>query len=571
MNKCFEKIIEYKYIVISILLILIFVSPYFILGQGVYIPIWDNLDSIFLWHKVLVDSGQLFGHWNDSVTQFINGIPRNLLSSEFNVVTLLFSILKPLTTYAVADILSRFIGFWGMYLLLKNHFLEKNKNEWLISGISCAFALIPIWSALPFLTIFGQPLLLNSFLNIRKNNFKLQDWIIITLIPFCLTFALITPFIIISISLVWLYDVIKTRKINFVFVFSILFFACLSLMLEYRLILISFFTPGFVPHRVEFNFYKVYKYYDILFPFSKAFWYGLSTLLLKNGQEHSVSMSQFIIMPISFLAIIIGIIKKNVPKNILTFLFIISFIGIFYGLFSCWGWFILVKENFPFLKEFDFSRFCFIVPMFWYITFALSLNFINNSIAKKWGNYVIYFLLIAQILLLFVTNYTFANSVKFIYHGENTKNPSYSQYFAEEQFNEIRDYINKPQQSYRVLSLGLSPTIASYNGFYTLDGYFVMYPLDYKHKFRKIIEKELNKSNRAKSYYDDWGSRIYLFANDQGDPKSIDLNSKAIRELNGEYIFSTTKIKNDAQNNLRLLKIFKNSKSIYTIYLYKVL
>jgi hypothetical protein len=47
--------------------------------------------------------------------------------------------------------------------------------------------------------------------------------------------------------------------------------------------------------------------------------------------------------------------------------------------------------------------------------------------------------------------------------------------------------------------------------FHTLDGYWSNYPLSHKHAFREIIADELEKSPALKSYFDDWGSRVYLF------------------------------------------------------------
>ena len=89
-------------------------------------------------------------------------------------------------------------------------------------------------------------------------------------------------------------------------------------------------------------------------------------------------------------------------------------------------------------------------------------------------------------------------------------NPNVESFFAKKQFSEIKNYINKPINSYRVASIGLHPSISLYNGFYTADGYFVNYPLEYKKKFRKIIEKELNKDKNLKSYYDNWGI-VYIY------------------------------------------------------------
>ncbi|MDA6131502.1 DUF6044 family protein, partial [Escherichia coli] len=62
--------------------------------------------------------------------------------------------------------------------------------------------------------------------------------------------------------------------------------------------------------------------------------------------------------------------------------------------------------------------------------------------------------------------------------------PTVRQFYAEEQFSAIKEYIGLPQEDYRVASIGLHPAIAQYNGFYTLDSYNNFYPLTYKYQFR---------------------------------------------------------------------------------------
>ena len=73
------------------------------------------------------------------------------------------------------------------------------------------------------------------------------------------------------------------------------------------------------------------------------------------------------------------------------------------------------------------------------------------------------------------------------------KFPTFKNYMAADQFTEIKKYINEPVDSYSVVSLGISPSIAWYNGLYTLDGLLSIYDLRYKSYFRRIIAGELNK------------------------------------------------------------------------------
>lgn len=174
------------------------------------------------------------------------------------------------------------------------------------------------------------------------------------------------------------------------------------------------------------------------------------------------------------------------------------------------------------------------------------------------------------------------DNIKASQHHGGLKNTTFDDYFLEDIFKDINDYISIPQKDYRVISIGLSPSIALYNGFYTLDMYLPTYSADYKIDFRKIITKELEKNNNIKEYFDDSGKRCYVFVNDLGKkwnyrkhelPKSIsvELNMEHFKSMGGRFVFSSVEIDNYEQNSLLFHKLFisKDSKKL-DIYLYEV-
>src|SRR5690606_9936712 len=146
------------------------------------------------------------------------------------------------------------------------------------------------------------------------------------------------------------------------------------------------------------------------------------------------------------------------------------------------------------------------------------------------------------------------------------KKPTFKQFYAEEQFSAIKEYIGLPQEDYRVASIGLHPAIAQYNGFYTLDSYNNFYPLTYKYQFRKIIEKELKKNTTIRTYYDEWDGRCYIFTDELGKHymfkkrtkkrlKNLELNTDAFKSMGGSYLFSSVPIDNAEENQLVLEKV----------------
>jgi len=211
----------------------------------------------------------------------------------------------------------------------------------------------------------------------------------------------------------------------------------------------------------------------------------------------------------------------------------------------------------------------YLIPMLWFVVFALALKLIIKHSTR--GTPIVFTLISLQILL------------SFFYHNEiqNHRKPSYRELFSIHLFEQIKNHIGRPQSEYRIVSIGLHPGISLYNGFYTLDGYHTGYPLQHKKAFRKIIESELAKNEKNRSYFDDWGGRCYVFVdeleygnwlyskNKNGVVHQLDLNTNAFVELGGEYIFSAVEIKNHKENQLVLEKVFENDNSFWRIFLYR--
>ena len=119
---------------------------------------------------------------------------------------------------------------------------------------------------------------------------------------------------------------------------------------------------------------------------------------------------------------------------------------------------------------------------------------------------------------------------------------------------ELEDAIGEDMSSYRVAHLGINPAPALMHGFYTVDGYSNNYPLEYKHRFRRVIERELEKSPGTAGYFDTWGSRCYLFNAETGNAwmlgknsqivyRNLELDMNTLKELGCDYIFSCGFIK----------------------------
>jgi Protein of unknown function (DUF6044) len=549
---------EQRCILFAMLILALYLSPLFILQENAHIRVHDNLDSNIAWYRVLARSGEMFGGVQGVIPQIINGmLSRNAFGTEFSIIVWLHYFFPTMIAYGLSQALTRFVAFFGMYLLLKKHLLPGEK--WVIINImaSLAFALTPFWPS-GMLSTLGMPLALWAFLNIRNGEGSIKDYVVLTLLPFYASIVLGFFFFLSAMGIFWLTDVIRKKRWNFPFLLSIIYMTFVFLLVEYRLVY-SFLFKGEPNSRDE--------YFHAELPLWRVI-----RLTFKNyvfGHTHVMTVHTFVILPATLIAMYLVISKKLwKQEKIFVFLFGLNFIlSLWYAFWFYEGWLPLTKK-FHFMDTFNFARYHFLRPLVIYVSFALALKIISLQ-GFSWSR-IAKGLAIMQIILLCGFN------DEIIYRDK----PTVKEFYAEDLFQEIKEYVALPQEDYRVASIGIHPAIAQYNGFYTLDTYNNFYPLSYKHQFRKIIEKELEKNKTIKKYFDKWGGRCYIFTAQLGKKymikkdskrhlKNLELNTNVFKEMGGRYIFSALPIDNAEQNQLSLERVFESKNSAWKIYLYK--
>lgn len=554
-----HQLYEKGYIIFSILIIFIYLSPLIIFGENAHIRIHDNLDSNIAWYKVLSRSGEIFGSIDATIPQVINGLPRNALGTEFSGIVWLHHLFPTMVAYILSQGITRYFAFLGMYLLLKKHFLKEKQYFYIVIGVALSFALTPFWPS-GMLSTLGMPLALWAFLNIRNGEKDIKNYVVLTLLPFYSSFVLGFFFFLFAMGVLWLFDGIRGRGWNLSFFIAILYMLTIYLFVEYRLVA-SFILDSEPNSRDE--------YFHARLSFLRSL-----RLTFKNfifGHTHVMSVHGFVILPLNMISLFIVLWKKKwkEEKTFISLMIINFLLSLWYAFWFYKGWFPLTKR-FHILDTFNFARFHFLRPMIIYICFALSLKIV----IQYWRNLRVFTfcIIIAQIIVLFSFN------DEIIYRNK----PTVKEFYAVELFNEIKNYISQPVEDYRVVSIGLHPAIAQYNGFYTLDTYNNFYPLAYKYQFRKIIEKELEKNKRIRQYFDEWGGRCYIFTSELGKKymykktskvrlKNLQLNIQPFKELGGKYIFSSVPIDNYEENQLKFHRIFSHEEAAWNIYLYEAL
>jgi len=534
-------------------IIFLYYLPYFILGENAHIQIHDNLDSSIIYIKILLENKAVFASPDFLIIQVFGGLPRSSLYPFYDIGILWLYLFGIYWGYVVSKIIMSAVAFVGMFLLLQK-LLVKDEHSFLILGfVSLLFSLLPFWSI--NLTIAGLPLVSYAFINIRNGHINFTDYLIIIIFAFYSSLILVGVFYLMVLVVIFISDYLKFRTFNFPFFIGIFGLSLLYVISHYPLFYSFILTPH-ESHRVEFSTAPI-GVKTALKEFIKMF---------TIGQYHAHSLHLFII-PFVVIAVILQIKFKEYNRlffGILIFIIATSFL---YG-FIHFKYGIQIFEWLKNIIPIQLQRFHFLHPVLWMILFAISLIFIKQKISRSF-NFILFLAVIFNLLYV-------------ISHHElivNRDSVSFQEFFAAEQFEEIKDYIGNDHNHYKTISVGMHPAIAQFNNFMTLDGYFADYPLSYKHRFRGIIEGELERSEQNAYYFDNWGSRCYALSSELSDfsyykqnPASIyklDFDFLQFRNMGGKYIFSAVEI-NEEIKDIIFLKKFENKQSAWDIYLYVV-
>jgi hypothetical protein len=564
-------------IIVGVFVLIIYFIPFILLGENSNVRIHDNLDSEIPWRALLAKDGYMFASHTD-VREIMNGLPRFCLPSSLNVNTLFYLFFPPFYAYLLNDFIIRLIAFLGMIFLLKKHFSNSRENICIFFGVSICFSFLPFYSVYG-LSVAGQPLLLYAFLNLIKKNNSIFNFLIILVFPFYSSFVLSGIFIICALFVLLLFDMISKKKLNMVFLFGFILLIFSFLISEYQLVTSVFFNTQFVSHRIEWKA-------DMDSLAGLKFFIDLISRFIAS-RYHAASINLIIIF-IGIAAFIFFLIKKdknsesyiNVKQLLILFIsaILLSFLSVFYRAEILTP----LKEQIVLFKIINFDRFYFLLPIVWYLAFAVALLIL---IRFKKGNIIVIGLICIQLLYILYKDDelkgTLANGIEFMTNKKYEINPqadsltgninfkSYKAWASTSVYRDIDRFIGKPKKDYRVISIGIDPMISIYNGFYALDSYQNLYSLQYKHKFRKIIEKELDKNVEIKNYFDYWGNRCYTFCAETGNKLfHLELNIDAFKELGGKYIISNREIINFKENDLTFLSSFVHNDANTIIYLY---
>lgn len=582
-KKWIDKVNEWIYLLdrlplwwVGFLLLGITFFPYWILGEGSVFPIHDQLDETILSYVL---NAKYMGSGTRMFPEVLGGINSSGMQPSAILFVLLYRWFPAFNAFLIQYGIGFLCGFLGMYFCVK----ELTSGSILsvaMAGCFCMLPLQPIYG----LSIWGVPLLLYAVLCLYQKKRRL--WAFGLILLFGLTSHLVLiGYVVLGIwalailVLLWKKREVKWLAGGFIFLAGIYVLVNKDLFAE---LLIG--KGDYVSHRTELVNQGV------------PFWESVGTLLTESGQ-HATSLHQYLILPIVVLLLWEGIRcgRKDKEECQRFWIALGGFAGLIgiallygflrSGLVADW------KNSVDgFLHYFQMERFYWLYPAGWYLEFAMAFSLWwreqpteKNPLQMQLVKLIALVVVLLPTLLLIKDSSYFYMNVNQINNGSGiTGYISWESYYAEELMQDLEEAIGKDMTSYRVAHLGMNPTPALMHGFYTVDGYSNNYSLEYKHKFRKVLEKELEKNQAAKEYFDAWGSRCYLFNGVTGTYYNLkkrsgvtyenpEFDMKALKALGCEYLFSGGEILDSEEMGLDFMGYYETTESYWGVWLYRIM
>ncbi len=300
----------------------------------------------------------------------------------------------------------------------------------------------------------------------------------------------------------------------------------------------------------------------------------LSTIrrYLTVGDIEVYSLNHLLIYPFLFFLILFTVISKQdytEKKYLLGNIGSIVFISLIAAFWRSPGGMILRECIGGIFKSFQLNRSTILLLSLQHILLFMLILLMCKFFISIFGNNrksrcVLYILL----AITFIVEFSLAIFAEKRIGGEKS---SLKKFFQPDMMNAVKEYIGKPQDSYRVVSFGYNPGIPLYNGFFCLDGYSTNYKLTYKQEWRKVISAEIAKDDHLEDYFNCWGGRVYLFSPSMKATTSEinlpDFDYKQLENIGCDYIFSKYKF-NTLPENLVLEKSFSSKVTNDKLYLY---
>lgn len=594
-----DKKLNITFIVLGCVLCVLSMLPFFILGEKSIITYSDQLDGEMITY--ILNAKHLFDGL-DYYPELMNGIPSAGMTSPAPFFILLFKVFSPFVSFMIMTLMVRLSGFLSMYLFTK----ELTGKSAIGFAVGMAFMMMPYYPVYG-LCILGQGFVwcaLIWLIKEEKSRAKtILAYVFVVLYSLTSSLALVGFAVIIVTFIVGVITFFKSKlsalKVLIADALMVVTYAFTNLPLIKQLVGIG---SDFVSHKSEIIVQKRTAL-DIM-----------ERYLL--GSDQYTSCCQKVIIPFVFLAVIASIILLSVKtasakkesagnaqnnktdkekkltviykKTVYIALFIAAIMA-FIFFYNTSAVVALRNSKTGMIHDFTFERFSWLLPVAFMALLAESINVLIESVKtlnKKVFKYIVTGVSFAVCLLVFAIagfKSDSKTSLMRLIKGSGYKQISFGQFYSEDLFDEVERTIGRNREDYNVISLGLLPASAAYNGFHCLDAYSNNYDVNYKHEFREIMAGELAKSEYYTDYFDNWGNRCYVYmsAYKTGINASfynisfegLDLDFEKAKEMGAAYVISASPIVDYDSYNLRLLNEtpISSEDCWYELYVYEIM
>ncbi len=546
---------NFKYFWLILIIFVLYFSPYFLKGKATYITVHDNLNQL---NMQGIFDGKMQARFfpQPEMEEFTLPTTHSIFHLAHLKLDKFFFFFDYFWGFVFNEIFFRLLAFCGFFLLLRDYLVKNQLSRLRIGWLSFAFITLPFWSQ-GNLSIAGIPLLIWALLNLITGRKTRISVFAFAFFPFYSNLFL-SGIYLIFFFLVLIIFLAAKRKLNIPLIVAFCLFL-LGYIISHLPVFLNHFIYQIPTNRSD----------QILAGFN--LWSSLKVMIYNFFLSYKLSPSLHlpVIFPSSLIITFILILRRDKArlKAILPFWFMLLFFPVFYGFFY---WQLVLDFYNRAGLGFRLERIYVLNPVVWFLLWSLLLGWLAKIFPGKIFRTIFILLIAAQLFINFRT-YTWQ---------AYSRKPTFQEFFSEKQFATLRR--NLPEKDVRIGCIGFYPAVANYNGFKTVDSFSAYYPLEYKDKFRKIIQAELDRNSELQEYFDNKGSALYLFDDklgttyrDQEEVKKIDsitceLDLNELVYLGVKYLFSAVPIDNAKEIDLRELDFERKAEDYYDLHIYEI-
>ncbi len=542
-------------------------------GSDSVVRLHDTLDSYYAIFGPL-SVGDLFAAPGTSLDLILGGnASRDTLGSELHVGNLLAAGLPLMWAMMLSELIVRCLAFFSMRALLTR--IGLGRRDPIVFAVATLFSLLPFY--LPaFGAVAALPLVFATFITVfDSRSVNATSKALLLAFPLVANAAYTIPYVfLLGLASIggglWL----ERRAIR-PLLESTAWLGLGVVLVDWRIFWSALTGP--TSHRAEMFSAK---------PGGSALWNGFSADLV--GEVQHIWLGKSVLMGLVLLGGLLALVARREvlsSRQRRSFAAAMACVLVTTAIARIWPWFEVnvVKEISPDWARFQLGRVRFVEPVLLYVLLALALAAIRGAFAPSRGVTLTSGRPPARVRVvgLLVLVIVVSQGVHLLNRQDFRWNPSSltpRQYYAQGSMDDIKAALSGTADPL-VVSVGLHPAVAVYNGIPSADGYWNQYPLEYKAKFRSLIAPALDANPADASYFDAWGSRAYVFQPELGRPTccspprhgEIELlvNPTALETLGVSHVISSVTFSNASSLGLRLVLETGSEAELGPLYLYE--